>query len=103
MIIIDEDFRIKKRRKKPGEIKDVKKEIDDRARQVLQLGVVNSVCVGGSGRGKVGGSHQKFSRGETNAEKRMRLVRAGSPPKLRQIASGSAEQSLWKRGRKVRS
>ena len=45
----------------------------------------------------------KFSKGERRAKERMRLLRARGSAELREVASGSAAQSLWLRNGKVRS
>ena len=73
---------------KPGKIRDMKKKIQVRAREVLQHGVSNSVWVHSSGRGEVGCIHQKFSGGEWRAERAMILLSNGGPGKLKQVASG---------------
>ena len=49
---------------RPGKIKNLKKKIHARARKVLQHGIGNFVWASGSGRGKVGGNRNKFSRKE---------------------------------------
>ena len=57
----------------------------------------------GSGREKVGGSRKKFSGRERRAKGRVRLLRARGLAELREVATGSATQSLWLRNGKVGS
>ena len=45
----------------------------------------------------------KFSESERRAEGRVRFLRARGSAELREVASGSATQSLWLRNGKVRS
>ena len=47
------------------------------------------------GRREVGGSSKKFTEDEMRTVKGMRPLRIGGPSKLRQVASGSAMQSLY--------
>ena len=88
---------------RPGTIEDVKKKIHARARKMLLHGIGNFVWASGSGGGKVGGSRKKFSGGERRAEGRVRLFRARGTAELKEVASGSATQGLWRRNGKVRS
>ena len=57
----------------------------------------------GSGREKVGRSRKKFSGRERRAKGRVRLLRARGLAELREVATGSATQSLWLRNGKVGS
>ena len=88
---------------RPGNVEDVKKKIHARARKMLQHRIGNFVGASGSGWGEVGGSCKKLSGGERRAEKCVRLLRANGLAELREVASGSATQSLWLRNGKVRS
>ena len=85
--------------RRPGEIKDVKKKIHARARNMLEHGIGNFVWASGSGggRGEVGGSRKKFSGGERRAEGRVRLLRERGSVELIEVVSGSATQGLWLR------
>ena len=87
----------------PGLIEDVEKKINARTRKVLWHGIGNFAWASGSGGGKVGGSRKKFSGREGRAKGRVRLLRARGSAELREIASGSAMQSLWLRNGKVGS
>ena len=87
----------------PGKIEDMKKKIHASGRKMLWHGIDNFVWASGSGQGKVGGSCKKFSESERKAKGRMRLLRACGSAKLREVASGSAMQSLWLRNGKVGS
>ena len=89
--------------RRPVEIKDVKKKIHARARKMLLHRIDNFVWASGSGEGKVGGSRKKFSGGERRAKERVRLHRARGSAELREVASGSATQSLRLRNKKVGS
>ena len=87
----------------PEKIENVKKKIHAITRKMLQHGIGNFLWVGGSGRGKVGGSRIKFSGGERRAEGRVRLLRTRGSVELREVAYGFATQGLWLRNGKVRS
>ena len=56
--------------------KRLNKKIHARAREMLQNGKRDSVWAHDGGRGQVGGSRKKFTRGERRAKKEMRLLRA---------------------------
>ena len=70
---------------------------------MLQHEIGNFVWASGSGGGKVGGSRKKFSESERRSEGRARLHRVRGSAELREVASGSATQSLWLRNGKVGS
>ena len=89
--------------RRPGEIEDVKKKIHAREGKVLQHGIGNFVWTSGRGPGEVGGSRKKFSGRERRAKGQVGLLRARGLVELREVASGSAAQSLWLRNKKVRS
>ena len=88
---------------RPGQIEDVKKKFHAKARKMLSHGIDNFVWASGSGREKVGGSHNKFSGGERRAKGRVRLLRERGTAELREVASGSATQGFWLKNGKVRS
>ena len=83
------------------EIENVKKKIHARARKMLKHGIGNFVWTSGGGRGKVGGSLEKFSKGEGGEKGRVRLHRARGSVQLGKVASGFAAQGLWLGDRKV--
>ena len=89
--------------RRSGKIEDVTKKIHARARKVLYHGIGNFVWASGNGRGEVGGGPKKFSGSERRAEGQVRLLMARGSAELREVASGSATQSLWLRNGKVRS
>ena len=74
--------------------RDINVKIHAGAKEVLQHGVDHYLWVGSGGRGEVGGIREKFTGGERRAEKEMRFYEAQGPPELKQVASGSATQSL---------
>ena len=90
MGIINEDFQMEGK-----ECKDHNRlKIRSRAREVLQFWVGDFLWVGCGGKGEVGSSHKKFSKGERKLGRGMRLLGAGCPLVLRQLASGSTAQGL---------
>ena len=87
----------------PGEVKDVKKKIHARARQMLLHGIGNFVWASTSGGGEVGGNRKTFSWRKKRAKGRVRLLRARGSAELRKGSLSFATQSLWLRNGKVGS
>ena len=70
---------------------------------MLKHGIGNFIWASGGGRGKVGSSRKKFSESERRAKGRVKLHGERGLAELREVASGSATQSLWLRHGKVES